>query len=54
MMTAVGPLVCGAEPVAGLVQINAADIMVMFRRYARSEKSCTVRHIGRVAKLVEI
>ena len=45
LMTAVGPLICGTEPVAGLVQVNAADIMGMFRRYARSEKSCTVRHI---------
>ena len=45
MMTAVSPVACGVEPVAGLVQINAADIMAMFRSYARSEKSCTVRHI---------
>jgi ABC-type arginine transport system ATPase subunit len=33
MMTAVGPLACGAEPVVGLVQINAADIMAMFRDF---------------------
>ena len=44
-MTAVGLVACGAEPVAGLVQVNAADIMAMFRRYARSAKSCVVRQI---------
>lgn len=45
MMTAVSPVVCGTEPVAGLVQVNAAEIMVMFRRCARSAKSCMVRRI---------
>jgi len=45
MKTAVGPIICGVKPVTGLVQINAADTMVMFRRYTRSTKSCIVQQI---------
>jgi hypothetical protein len=45
MMATVSPVACGMEPVAGLVQVNPADIMVLFRRYARSAKSCLVQQI---------
>ena len=45
MKAAVGPVLCGVKPVTGLVQINAADIMGMFRRYARRSKSCLVQQI---------
>lgn len=45
IMTPITPVACGMEPVAGVVKINASDIMVLFRRQGRSAKSCTIRRI---------
>ena len=46
MVIGVASVICGASPVAGIVTMNAADMMQMFRRHGPSEDECRVHRIS--------
>ena len=45
MVTGMASVICGKQPVAGLVVVNAADMMQMFRRHGSSDEECRVFRI---------
>ncbi len=45
MVTGIASVICGKQPVAGLVVVSAADMMQMFRRHGTSDKECRVFRI---------
>ena len=42
IVTGIAPVICGTQPVAGMVAVNAADMMKMFRRDGPSDEECRV------------
>lgn len=42
MFTGISPVLCGLQPVAGIVAVNAADMMKMFRRHGHCDDDCRV------------
>jgi hypothetical protein len=42
----VSPVTCGHQRIGGLVQVNVADMMPMFRRTGTSEETATLRRIA--------
>lgn len=45
MVTGIAPVLCGMQPVAGMVVVSAADMMQMFRRHGPSDDECRVFRI---------
>ena len=45
IFTGISPVLCGMQPVAGIVAVNAADMMKMFRRHGRCDEECRVIRI---------
>jgi hypothetical protein len=45
IVTGIAPVLCGLQPVAGMVAVNAADMMKMFRREGPSDEECRVIRI---------
>lgn len=45
LVTSIASVICGKQPVAGIVGVSAADMMRMFRRYGPSEEECRVFRI---------
>lgn len=43
--TSIASVICGRQPVAGIVQVSAADMMRMFRRHGPSDEECRVYRI---------
>ena len=42
IVTGIASVICGKQPLAGIVAVNAADMMRMFRRHGPSEEECRV------------
>lgn len=42
IVTGIASVICGKQPLAGIVVVNAADMMRMFRRHGPSEEECRV------------
>lgn len=42
IFTGISPVLCGLQPVAGIVAVNAADMMKMFRRHGPCDEDCRV------------
>ena len=42
IFTGISPVLCGLNPVAGIVAVNAADMMKMFRRHGHCDEECRV------------
>ncbi len=42
IFTGISPVLCGLQPVAGIVAVNAADMMKMFRRHGSCDEDCRV------------
>ena len=42
IVTGIASVICGKQPLAGIVAVNAADMMRMFRRHGPSEDECRV------------
>jgi hypothetical protein len=45
IFTGISPVLCGLQPVAGMVAVNAADMMKMFRRHGHCDDECRVIRI---------
>jgi len=45
MVTGVASVICGKQPVAGIVVVSATDMMQMFRRHGPSDEECRVFRI---------
>ena len=45
IFTGISPVLCGLQPVAGIVAVNAADMMKMFRRHGHCDEECRVIRI---------
>ena len=45
LVTSIASVICGKQPVAGIVVVSAADMMRMFRRHGPSEEECRVYRI---------
>lgn len=45
LVTSIASVICGRLPVAGIVVVNAADMLHMFRRHGPSEEECRVFRI---------
>lgn len=45
LVTSIASVICGKQPVAGIVMVNAADMMRMFRRHGASDEECRVFRI---------
>jgi len=45
LVTSIASVICGKEPVAGIVAVSAADMMRMFRRHGPIEEECRVFRI---------
>lgn len=45
LVTSIASVICGKEPVSGIVEVGAADMMRMFRRHGPSKKECRVYRI---------
>lgn len=46
VVTGIAPVDCGRERIGGLVQVNIADVLPMFRRVGPSEEMATLRRIA--------
>ena len=46
VVTGIVPVDCDRQRIGGMVQVNIADILPMFRRVGRSEKTATLRRIA--------
>lgn len=42
LVTSIASVICGKQPLAGIVVVNAADMMRMFRRHGPSDEECRV------------
>ena len=42
LVTSIASVICGKQPIAGIVAVNAADMMRMFRRHGASDEECRV------------
>ena len=42
IVTGIASVICGKQPLAGIVAVNAADMMRMFRRHGPSDEECRV------------
>ena len=45
LVTSIASVICGKQPVAGIVVVSAADMMRMFRRHGPSDEECRVFRI---------
>ncbi len=45
LVTSIASVICGKQPVAGIVVVSAADMMRMFRRHGPSEEECRIYRI---------
>lgn len=45
LVTSIAAVICGRQPVAGIVAVSAADMMKMFRRHGTSDEECRVFRI---------
>jgi len=45
LVTSIAAVICGKQPVAGIVVVTAADMMAMFRRHGPSDEECRVFRI---------
>ena len=45
LVTSIASVICGRQPVAGLVEVSAADMMRMFRRHGPSDEECRIYRI---------
>ena len=45
IFTGISPVLCGMQPVAGIVSVKAADMMKMFRGHGRCDEECRVIRI---------
>ncbi|WP_026352576.1 hypothetical protein [Yoonia vestfoldensis] len=45
LVTSIASVICGKQPVAGIVVVTAADMMRMFRRHGPSDDECRVFRI---------
>lgn len=46
VVTGIVPVDCDRQRIGGMVQVNIADVLPMFRRVGRSEKTATLRRIA--------
>lgn len=46
VVTGISPVDCGLQRIGGLVQVNIADVLPMFRRIGPSEETATLRRIA--------
>lgn len=46
VVTGISPVDCGRQRIGGLVQVNIADVLPMFRRVGPSEESAKLRRIA--------
>lgn len=45
LVTSIASVICGKQPVAGIVVVSAADMMRMFRRHGPSDEECRIYRI---------
>ena len=45
LVTSIASVICGKQPVAGIVVVCAADMMRMFRRHGPSDEECRIYRI---------
>lgn len=45
LVTSIGCVTCGRQPVAGIVEVSARDMMCMFRRHGPSDEECRVSRL---------
>lgn len=45
LVTSIASVICGKQPVAGIVVVSAADMMRMFRLHGPSDEECRVFRI---------
>ncbi len=46
VVAGIPPITCGHQRIGGLVQVNVADLLPMFRRFGPSEEGATLRRIA--------
>ncbi|MCC5988740.1 MAG: hypothetical protein JJT95_13750 [Pararhodobacter sp.] len=46
VVAGIAPVTCGHQRIGGLVQVNVADMLPMFRRFGPSEEAATLRRIA--------
>lgn len=45
LVTSFGAVTCGCQPVVGIVEVSARDMMCMFRRSGPSEEECRILRV---------
>ncbi len=45
VLAGIAPVMCGSEPMAGLVEVPIAELMPMFRRFGPSEEHCRLKRL---------
>lgn len=50
LVTSVAVVTCGAQPVDGIVEVSAGDMLCMFRRHGPSEAECRVARVRRLGQ----
>lgn len=45
LVTSITAVTCGRQPVAGIVEVSARDLMCMFRRHGPSEDQCFITRV---------